>query len=339
MIEIHHNFDETKFKWLWARYVKDGDITKHCVNCIPGIYSKKFSAKSNHNLKEQPVILMDEVPDGSYEAIYFCGVVKKGYLCKNIEKNNYRHNVHFAVIPAEGAHDVWDFEDWHVEIENGKLERIPPTYELGDRFFQPPYSPHFYTCRIFRWMVGHFYPQELRNITYSSFATLEDPANPSIKYPVENVIKMFIDIGYDYAEWAFEFPYGDCNADVWYLQLDRVKGNDEVCVGKARNYILKNNLFDRKTFFNTCVVHDWMVFDRDVEVCDTAGIPHTVQAYSLTENFDLNEDNLFRIGVNEFLDMIAPYQDRDLYFDPRIELPYDNANFVALLERIYNSRN
>lgn len=160
MITIHHNFDERKFKWLWAKYVKAGNIDKHCTACLIGPYSKKFSGASNHDLLEQPSLVMDEVPEGQYEAIYFCGVI---YLNKNPEKNNYRHNVHFAVVPCEGAEDVWDFEEWHVEIEGGKLERIPATYELADEFFKAPYNAHYYTCRIFRWMVGHFYQDKLRD--------------------------------------------------------------------------------------------------------------------------------------------------------------------------------
>ena len=104
-------------------------------------------------------MVMDEVPEGSYEAIYFCGVIKKGYLNKNPEKNNYPHNVHFAVVPQNGAHDVWDFEGWHVEIENGKLSSIPTEDQLDQRFFQEPYNEHYFTCRIFRWMISFFFPQ------------------------------------------------------------------------------------------------------------------------------------------------------------------------------------
>ncbi len=161
MITIHHNFDETKFKWLWAKYVKAGNIEKHCTACLIGPYSKKFSGTSNHDLLEQPSLVMDEVPEGQYEAIYFCGVIKKGYLNKNPLKNNYPHNVHFAVRPSDGAHDVWDFENWHVEIDGGVLEPIPTESQLNNRFFQPPFDAHYYTCRIFRWMVGHFYPAEI----------------------------------------------------------------------------------------------------------------------------------------------------------------------------------
>ena len=100
-------------------------------------------------------------PKEFYDAIYFCGVVKKGYLNKNPQKNNYPHNVHFAVIPCKGKSAVWNFEEWHVEIENGIILPIPSQEMLDEKFFRKPYDEHFYTCRIFRWMVGFYYPQML----------------------------------------------------------------------------------------------------------------------------------------------------------------------------------
>ena len=39
MITIKHNFDESKFKWLWAKYVNAGNIEKHCTACLKGPYS------------------------------------------------------------------------------------------------------------------------------------------------------------------------------------------------------------------------------------------------------------------------------------------------------------
>jgi hypothetical protein len=101
---------------------------------------------------------MDEVPEDSYKAIYFCGVIKAGYSAKK----NYPHNFHLAVIPEEGKSDVFDFENWHVEIENGYISRIPSEDELPQQFFEAPYNEHYYTCRIFRWMVGFFYPNLLK---------------------------------------------------------------------------------------------------------------------------------------------------------------------------------
>ena len=191
MIIIHHNFDETKFKWLWAKYVRGGRIEKHCTASIPGLYSKKFSGTSNRYLLSQPTLCMDEVQEDMYEAIYFCGVLKKGYLHNDPLKNNYRHNVHFAVKPMEGAYDVWDFENWHVEIENGILERIPETYELHDKFFVEPYNSHYYTCRIFRWMVGHFYPELLHDVPRELAAKLNLPDLKIIELDVaiKNCIK------------------------------------------------------------------------------------------------------------------------------------------------------
>ena len=113
------------------------------------------------NFLAQPIIQMNECND--YEAIYFCGVLKEGYLNKNPEKNNYRHNVHFIVLPQLGNSDVWEFENWKVTIKNGILERIPKTFELDDSLFKYPYDAHYFTCRIFRWMVGHFYPELIRS--------------------------------------------------------------------------------------------------------------------------------------------------------------------------------
>lgn len=162
MITIHHNFSPSQFKWLWAKYVHGGDDTRHCTACIKGRYSKKFSATSNPKMLTQKTFIMDEQPDGSYDAIYFCGVVKKGYLNKDPLKNNYPHNVHFAVVPREGARDVWDFEGWHVEIEGGVLSRIPAEDELSEKYFCAPYDAHYYTCRIFRWMVGFYYPMNIK---------------------------------------------------------------------------------------------------------------------------------------------------------------------------------
>ncbi len=153
MVTIHHNFDPSKFKWLWAKYVKAGNLDKHCTACLKGAYSKRFSGTSNKEMLTQTSLVMNEVPEGDYKAIYFCGVIKKGY-----PRTNYEHNVHFAIVPEEGATDEWNYEQWHVKIEGGKLSPIPSQDVLDKRFFAEPYNEHYYTCRIFRWMVGFFYP-------------------------------------------------------------------------------------------------------------------------------------------------------------------------------------
>ena len=318
MITIHHNFDERKFQWLWAKYVKAGNIENHCTACMKGPYSKKFSGASNHDLLSQPDMVMDEVPEGQYEAIYFCGVLRKGYLNRNLEKNNYRHNVHFAVRPQDGAHDVWDFEDWHVEIDGGVLEHIPATYELGDKFFNAPYDSHFYTCRIFRWMVGHFYPQELRDLRFGFPDTITIDWNDENDgtFPTVNLVKALIRCGYDYAEMLFFNAEGNDEVHPWREITDEPIDID---LEKRRNNILRKGLFNRKDFYPYVCDMYWMYLDGHVDIVDVNGdvVPlHMVRLIEDDSPFAYYNGlrdfyrTLFGIGANEFLDMIAPYQDR-----------------------------
>lgn len=152
-VKIKHNIDEKKFSYLWAKYVRSGNLNNHCAKCLNGTWSRKFSGFNNNDLLSQPELTMDEVDVQKYKALYFCGGSKMGYP----------HNVHFIVIPQEGATAHWEFEEWKVEIENGKLSAIPAEADLDDRFFKEPYNEHFYTCRNFRWMVGFFYPELIKS--------------------------------------------------------------------------------------------------------------------------------------------------------------------------------
>lgn len=298
MISILHNFDETKFKWLWAKYVKAGNIEKHCTASIPGAYSKKFSGTSNHDLLSQPTMVMDEVPEGQYEAIYFCGVLKAGYLNKNPLKNNYRHNVHFAVLPVEGEHDVWDFENWHVEIEGGKLEPIPAVYELGERFLKEPYNSHYYTCRIFRWMVGHFYPNELRNL-FQKYAAKSKLPNAVI----EKVVLDLINRGKAYAKdfidsdncWGYFEDSSIKNAKFKYDLVNRID---------FANYIYKNvagGLSDLPLEYYLSYLHDGIIPEKDIK-------------------------RIVQLGIEEELDMFFPYQERNL-------INLENKEYIYLLQR------
>lgn len=151
MITIHHNFDPEQFEWLWAKYVNGGNINNHCFICLKGSQSKKFSKAYNPEMVNQPVIDMDEKADSDFDAIYFCGVSKRGYI----------HNVHLVVRPAEGVNSQWKFDGWNVEIENGVVDTIPCAGELKPEYFNAPYDEHYYTCRNFLWMVGRYYPEAL----------------------------------------------------------------------------------------------------------------------------------------------------------------------------------
>ena len=150
MIKIKHNLEKEKFKWLWAKYVQAGNDEKHCTNSLKGKYSKVFS-KHNEQFNETSTILFNEQPEDSFKAIYICGVMSKGYSAKK----NYPHNVHLAIIPREGCNDVYEFEGWKVEIENGFVDRIIDIEELPSEY--KDLGDEYITCRIFRWMIGYFY--------------------------------------------------------------------------------------------------------------------------------------------------------------------------------------
>ena len=146
MLTIHHNFAPEQFLWLWAKYVRSFNPSKHCTNCIPGRYSRKFSKASNPELKNQRTIDFDEFSD--FKAIYMCGVSKKGYSTHS----NYPHNVHIPILPKVGVSDFYEFEGWRVQITDGILIPIPRIDELPAALQRMP-DP-FITCRIFRWAAG-----------------------------------------------------------------------------------------------------------------------------------------------------------------------------------------
>jgi len=150
MVEVVHNFDPNQFMWLWAKYVVGFNEKYHCTGSIRGRYSKKFS-KNNPLFAATCSILFDEQDSGSYQAIYVCGVSKRGYR----KKQNYPHNVHSAILPQIGAEDQWSFEGWHMAVHNGRFLAIPPSPDcLVDRY--RGLSDEYTSCRIFRWAASYF---------------------------------------------------------------------------------------------------------------------------------------------------------------------------------------
>lgn len=148
-IIINHNFDGSKFMWLYAKYAYGVNPEKHCTNAIKGKYSKRFTRHSDEFKPGVPIV-MDEFPESEWDAIYICGVSRKGYS----QHKNYEHNVHIAIIPKPGAKDSWKFENWEMTIENGVFERIISEDELDERFKNLP--SQYVTCRMFRWAVDHY---------------------------------------------------------------------------------------------------------------------------------------------------------------------------------------
>lgn len=74
-IIIHHNLDEKKFMWLYAKYTYGANPNHHCTNAIKGKYSKKFT-KHNPEFKPGSEVVLDEFPELGWDAIYICGVSK-----------------------------------------------------------------------------------------------------------------------------------------------------------------------------------------------------------------------------------------------------------------------
>lgn len=97
--------------------------------------------------------MLDEFPQGQWDAIYICGVSRNGY----VQHENYPHNVHVAILPREGATDHWEFQNWKMDVENGVFERIPTVQEIDQKYLRLP--EHYWTCRMFRWAVWHYRQQ------------------------------------------------------------------------------------------------------------------------------------------------------------------------------------
>lgn len=148
-IILTHNFDGSKFMWLYAKYAYGANPEHHCTQAIRGRYSKKFN-RLRESFKPGQKIVMDEFPELGWDAIYICGVSKNGYS-KHL---NYPHNVHIAVIPKPGANDTWNFENWEMTVENGVFEGVISEDELDEKYKSLP--EEYVTCRMFRWAVDHY---------------------------------------------------------------------------------------------------------------------------------------------------------------------------------------
>lgn len=145
LVQLQHNLEPERFKWLWMKYVTGVNDQYHCTNCLRGKYGRLLS-KHNLDLKSTPCISLNEQPSDSYAFIYICGVLKKGY-----PRTNYPHNLHAVIKPCAESSDQLQFENWILGVTNGVFEPIPGEMELPALYRRLP--PEFTTCRIFRWAV------------------------------------------------------------------------------------------------------------------------------------------------------------------------------------------
>ena len=145
---LEHNLDPSAFMWLWAKYVRGYNPSKHCTNSLLGKYSKLLSGHSD--LLTMPSrIPLNEISTGEYAAIYICGVSKDGYR----KRENYPHNLHAVIRPAKGQKDSIRFEDWSLSVENGLFMPIPTLEQIPEKY--RGLSASYTTCRIFRWAVAN----------------------------------------------------------------------------------------------------------------------------------------------------------------------------------------
>jgi hypothetical protein len=145
-IKLSHNLNGDFFMWLWAKYVRSVNDQKHCTASLRGPYSKRLSGHNPH-LSIQRKLVLDEVPSNEFKAIYICGVAKKGYS----RKKNYPFNLHAAILPTDGAKDVFAFNGWELGAKNGIFMQIPNEDDLPKQYRSLP--SEYTTCRIFRWAV------------------------------------------------------------------------------------------------------------------------------------------------------------------------------------------
>ena len=125
-ITIEHNLVPNKFMWLWAKYVVDTNLQKHCTACLKGAtikkngkgspYSQKFSKASNPDMLQQKSLIMDETRGDPFKAIYLCGVSSEGYATKS----NYSLNLHAAVKSTPGKDDTFVYLDYEINAKNGR---------------------------------------------------------------------------------------------------------------------------------------------------------------------------------------------------------------------------
>lgn len=141
MLELTHNFESAKFKWLWAKYVTGFDESHHCTNSVRGYYSRNFS-KRNPLMSPSNTITFDERWPKTFDAIYICGVSSDGYRAKL----NYPHNVHAAIVPESDIVDEWSFETWRMSIRGGRfvpipsIESLPEPMQNSEKSLQPAES-------------------------------------------------------------------------------------------------------------------------------------------------------------------------------------------------------
>lgn len=126
----------SKFKYLWLKYIYGVNLNLHCARCLLGAYCKDINieTESISNIK------LDEYPAKAY---YLCGVAKP---------TRWENNFHLAFIYKKGSTIEIDEHGIYVKIKDAK--RI----DIAQVDIEKSPNPHKYdkkynTCR--NWWFAH----------------------------------------------------------------------------------------------------------------------------------------------------------------------------------------
>ena len=100
----------------------------------------------------------------------------------------------------------------------------------------------------------------------------------------------------------------------------------------------RSSLFDRNTAFHSLRIKDISDFRGNISTRDAKGISKNIPLKTFINScfsFEFAEA-LYRIGVNEFLDLICPRQVRDMLLNPREDLSQFDMHLKLRLSKLAN---
>lgn len=132
----------SRFKYLWLKYVRGVNLNYHCAKCLIGDYSEKII---NTMFKGRNIEL-DEYRCGYY---YLCGV-SIPYV--------WRNNFHLAFRYSEGKKIKVERNGIRIIISDAEEIPIVPV-DLNSNKHPRRFSPEFFTCR--NWQFANMIKEEL----------------------------------------------------------------------------------------------------------------------------------------------------------------------------------
>ena len=339
MITIKHNFSSENVKFICAKYVDTAEFdSEGCLNLI-GSESLKLTMKTIADGHSTTEITFDEVQNDGYAYIVIKGNPSWDGYAGELHRA-YFENIFVAIRPEEDAHDNWDFEKWHVEIFGGKIQPIPFNCEV----YKNPITEEIEIPKSleYRWAFGAFYPHYMIDLHYGLPQKLE--VN-NIEFDSLNVVKSFIQYGFTQAKLAIFEPEKYGNYNLWEEhKLDNkitphsYEPEEELHGERLAFRLDRSSLFDRNTAFHSLRIKDISDFRGNISTRDAKGISKNIPLKTFINScfsFEFAEA-LYRIGVNEFLDLICPRQVRDMLLNPREDLSQFDMHLKLRLSKLAN---